>query len=134
MSISRRAPGREPSHRSISAICADPETVVGSKMTLPILPLLIEIHYRCDEDTKSRWLIDEIAFSQAERDTIDIAVKNGYLELLREGDCGMTISITEFGREIFGFPRPRSARGCRLKARFQALVARLSRSRQKQGT
>jgi hypothetical protein len=37
-------------------------------MTLPILPLITEVHYRCDEDPKSRWLIDEAVFSQAERE------------------------------------------------------------------
>lgn len=81
-------------------------------MTLPLLPLLIEIHYRCGESPDGWWQVNETALADAEREAIALAVANGYLLYMRDDDARdrIALAITRLGRQVFRLPAHRKDR------------------------
>ncbi len=79
-------------------------------MTLPLFPLLLEIHYRCAESSDGCWMVPDTAFAEAELELLQHAIEQGFIEcntgpgVVDPADC-YYLSLTDHARKQFGLPR-----------------------------
>jgi hypothetical protein len=80
-------------------------------MTLPLFPLLLEIHYRCADSPSGRWIIADAAFVEEELETLQLGIEQGFIECdIDPGEVEVSehyrLSLTDRARRQFGLPRP----------------------------
>jgi hypothetical protein len=79
-------------------------------MTLPLFPLLLEIHYRCAESSDGRWIVPDAAFAQAELELLQHGIEHGFIECntgpgVEDPADYYHLSLTDQARKEFGLPR-----------------------------
>ncbi|MET3857879.1 hypothetical protein [Rhizobium sp. OAE497] len=80
-------------------------------MTLPMFPLLLEIHYRCADSPDNQWIVLDAAFAEAELELLQTGIEQGFIACDTNADGAdvadyYRLSLTERARRQFGLPKP----------------------------
>ena len=66
-------------------------------MTLPMFPLLLEIHYRCADSPDNQWIVLNAAFAEAELELLQTGIEQGFIACDTKTDVAdyYRLSLTE---------------------------------------
>ena len=94
-------------------------------MTLPMFPLLLEIHYRCADSPDNQWIVPDAAFAEAELELLQTGIEQGFIACDTKTDVAdyYRLSLTDRARRQFGLPKPAIQTGL-LRQLARRLLAR----------